>query len=80
MVVPESFQKYGKVVYELSKKLIYFTAAWYILWLFGIIYVYLVHSSRFGMLHQEKAGNPVSYQRCSRKNQQYVFFNIGPIL
>jgi hypothetical protein len=31
---------------------------WYILWLFGTFYGYLVHFSRFGMLYQEKSGNP----------------------
>jgi hypothetical protein len=37
--------------------LAYFTAIWYILWSFGIFYVYLAYFSRFGMLHQEKSGN-----------------------
>jgi hypothetical protein len=43
----------------------YFIAIWYILWSFGIFYghlvyfvAFLVHFSRFGMLHQEKSGNP----------------------
>jgi hypothetical protein len=46
--------------------LVYFVAIWYILWPFGIfcghlaylLYVHLVYFSRFGMLDQEKSGNP----------------------
>jgi hypothetical protein len=30
----------------------------YILWSFGIFYDHLVHFSGFGILHQEKSGNP----------------------
>jgi hypothetical protein len=37
---------------------IYFTTIWYILWSFGIFLVFLVHFSRFSILHQEKSGNP----------------------
>jgi hypothetical protein len=37
--------------------LVYFTAIWYILWPFGNL---LVIFSRFGILCQEKSGNPVS--------------------
>jgi hypothetical protein len=33
-------------------------AIWYILWPFGTFYNCLVHFSRFGMLYQEKSGNP----------------------
>jgi hypothetical protein len=36
----------------------YFMAIWYILWPFGMSYGYLVYFSRFGMLYQEKSGNP----------------------
>jgi hypothetical protein len=32
--------------------LVYFVAIWYISWLFGILF------PRFGMLYQEKSGNP----------------------
>jgi hypothetical protein len=39
--------------------LVYFTVIWYILWQFGVFVGYLVYFSRFGMLHQEKSGNPV---------------------
>jgi hypothetical protein len=35
-----------------------FVAIWYILWTFGIFRGYMVYFSRFGMLHQEKSGNP----------------------
>jgi hypothetical protein len=54
--------------------LVYFVVIWYILWLvgihilwlvgihilwlFGIFSGYLVYFSRFGVLHQEKSGNP----------------------
>jgi hypothetical protein len=38
--------------------LVYFTAIWYILWPFGIFYCYLVYLSRFGMLREDKSGNP----------------------
>jgi hypothetical protein len=48
------------------KTLVYFVAIWsilqlhiyYNLWPFGIFDGYLVYSSRFGMLYQEKYGNP----------------------
>jgi hypothetical protein len=33
------------------------------LWPFGIFYDYLVHFSRFGMLYQEKSGNPAGVVR-----------------
>jgi hypothetical protein len=36
----------------------YFTAIWYILLLFGIFCGRSVSFSRFGMLEQEKSGNP----------------------
>jgi hypothetical protein len=39
--------------------LVYFVAIWYVLLPFGgIFYGYLVYFSRFGMLYQEKSGNP----------------------
>jgi hypothetical protein len=40
------------------KMLVYFMAIWSILWPFGIFYGYLAYFSRFGMLYQEKSGNP----------------------
>jgi hypothetical protein len=36
--------------------LVYFVAIWYILWLFDTLRCII---SRFGMLYQEKSGNPV---------------------
>jgi hypothetical protein len=30
----------------------------YILWIFGIVFGNLLHFSRFGILYQEKSGNP----------------------
>jgi hypothetical protein len=38
--------------------LVYFTDIWYILWAFGIFYGRLVDFFRFGILYQEKSGNP----------------------
>jgi hypothetical protein len=46
--------------------LIYFMAIWIILWIFGIFYDQSVHflpfgtSSSFGIMHQEKSGNPAT--------------------
>jgi hypothetical protein len=31
---------------------------WHILWTFGLFYWHMVYFSRFGMLCQEKSGNP----------------------
>jgi hypothetical protein len=65
--------KMGKFWRDLQRKmLVYFMAIWYILWPFGIYcYGHLVYFvaiwytswlfgifSCFGMLHQEKSGNP----------------------
>jgi hypothetical protein len=36
---------------------VYFTAPWYILWPYGIFFVF-VYFSHFGLLYQEKSGNP----------------------
>jgi hypothetical protein len=44
--------------------LVYFVAIWYILWPFGIFcghllyFIFLVYFPQFGMLYQEKSGNP----------------------
>jgi hypothetical protein len=38
--------------------LVYFMPILYVLWTFGVFYGYFVYFSRFGMLYQEKAGNP----------------------
>jgi hypothetical protein len=44
-----------------SWQFLYFVAIWYILWSFGTIF------SRFGMLYQEKSGNPGSERRPTKK-------------
>jgi hypothetical protein len=59
--------KFGYILEDLAMedvcafygRLVYFTAILYILWPFGIFYGYLVYLFRFGMLCQEKSGNPV---------------------
>jgi hypothetical protein len=38
--------------------LVYFTVFCYILWTFGIVLGNLVYFSCFGILYQEKSGNP----------------------
>jgi hypothetical protein len=38
--------------------LVHFTVFCYILWTFGIVRGNLVYFSRFGILYQEKSGNP----------------------
>jgi hypothetical protein len=59
----------GKFWRALDRKiLIYFMAIWnilrtlgiHILWPFGTICVHLVHFYGFGIMHQEKSGNPES--------------------
>jgi hypothetical protein len=40
--------------------LVYFTAIWYILWPLGIFNNHFLH---FGMLYQEKSGNP-DWKKC----------------
>jgi hypothetical protein len=37
--------------------LVYFVAIWYMLWLFDIFF-------RFGMLCEEKSGNPADHENC----------------
>jgi hypothetical protein len=46
--------------------LVYFTAISYILWPFLYFVVIMVRFSRFGMLYQEKSGNPAIRQRSQR--------------
>jgi hypothetical protein len=46
----------------LDAHFVYFAPIWYILWPFGIFHGYLAYVSRFGMLYQEKSGNP-AYRR-----------------
>jgi hypothetical protein len=47
----------------ISGHFVYCVAIWYILWLFGIFYGYLVYFSHFGVLYQDKSGNPDGLQR-----------------
>jgi hypothetical protein len=54
---------YGRLVYFNAILYMYFVVIWYILWLFGIFYGYLVHFSSFGMLYQEKSGNPAMKEK-----------------
>jgi hypothetical protein len=53
------------------KMLIYFMDIWNILRTFGIFCVHLVHFSGFGILYQEKSGNPAvpSTEKLSRFNR-----------
>jgi hypothetical protein len=49
--------------------LVYFMAIWSILWSFGLFYGhldYLVYLSRFGMLNQEKSGNPAAHDHTQK--------------
>jgi hypothetical protein len=56
--------------------LVHFTANWCILWPFCIFYGYLVLFSHFGMLHQEKSGNPVVASRQSIWKRGLIRLNI----
>jgi hypothetical protein len=38
-----------------------FLAIWNILWRFGIFCEHLVHFSGFGIMYQQKSGNPVGH-------------------
>jgi hypothetical protein len=40
--------------------LVHFVFIWYILCSFGTFCVHLVHFSGFGIMHQEKSGNPAA--------------------
>jgi hypothetical protein len=49
---------YDHLVYFAAIWCTYCTAIWYILWSCGIFYGHLVYFPRFGMLYQDKSGNP----------------------
>jgi hypothetical protein len=44
-----------KICYD---HLVYFVAICFILWQFVIFFVHLLHYPHFGILYQEKSGNP----------------------
>jgi hypothetical protein len=48
----------GRYWYNLWVFWVYFTAIWYNLWKFDKVYGHLVYFPRFGVLYQEKSGNP----------------------
>jgi hypothetical protein len=47
--------------------LVHFTVSCYIFWTFGIVRGDLVYFSRFGILHQEKSGNPGCKQNFKKR-------------
>jgi hypothetical protein len=53
---------------NIKRQIWFFTAIWYILLPFGTFYGYLVYFSRFGMLYQEKSGNPGLLRRKGRRD------------
>jgi hypothetical protein len=59
--------------------LAYFMGIWYILWAFCILYGRLVYFSRFGMLYEDKSGNPaagaISFSSVSRSNKPFKATN-----
>jgi hypothetical protein len=48
-------------------RLVYFKAVWYILCPFGIFDDYLVYFYSFGILYQDKSGNPDSHMLLTQK-------------
>jgi hypothetical protein len=50
--------KWKMRVYFAYGHLEYFTVIWLIIWLFGYVVVIWYIFPRFGILHQEKSGNP----------------------
>jgi hypothetical protein len=50
--------------------LVHFTVFCYILWTFGIVRGKLVYFSRFGILCQEKSGNPAAEKLRETKNEK----------
>jgi hypothetical protein len=59
--------------------LVYFWAIWYIFGLFGIFLGYLVYFSRFGMLRQEKSGNPVKHFKETNLSEKRLHAQISSI-
>jgi hypothetical protein len=56
--------------------LVHFTVFCYILWTFGIVRGNLVYFSRFGILYQEKSGNPEA-DSSFREFYQLFSFSLG---
>jgi hypothetical protein len=52
--------------------LVYFTSIQYILWTLGIFCVNLVHLSPFGILYQEKSGNPDTVHKSKKGEKKSV--------
>jgi hypothetical protein len=57
----------------------HFTVFCYILWAFGIVRGNLVNFSRFGILYQEKSGNPADDHLASNAGRRKKTA-IGPLL
>jgi hypothetical protein len=56
---------------------VHFTVFCYILWTFGIVSCgNLIYFPRFGILYQEKSGNPATH----RATQSFPFFDGSPFL
>jgi hypothetical protein len=52
-------------------QVVYFTAIWYILWKISALYGHLVYFSHFGMLYQEKSGNPDLLETFNRMTRRF---------
>jgi hypothetical protein len=55
-----------------------FTDIWYTLWPLGIFYGYLVYFYRFGMLYNEKSGNPGAWIKIYETGLHFCCLNIVP--
>jgi hypothetical protein len=54
--------------------LFHFTVFCYNLWTFGIVHGNLVYFSRFGILYQEKSGNPATHPDKRTLRNKHPFF------
>jgi hypothetical protein len=64
---------YFIAIWSIFCHLVYFIAIWYILWTFGIFYVYLVYFFLFWYVVPEKSGNlAVSVDRKRKKKKCWV--------
>jgi hypothetical protein len=57
--------------------LVYLMGIWSILLPFGIFYGYLVYFPRFGMLYQEKSGNPVDFVNFFGRQLRSLFSDVS---